>query len=126
MVAAPRRVGPPPPPKVLTPLAFVGTALLLIICLVSFGVGIVGIQILLDEEGTSALSQSAFATQYRWLISKNPFFSAFFFNGGMIGCLYCVMRYLDHRKAQRLPPQQAAAAPGAAAEAKTVEAKKDQ
>lgn len=40
-----------------------------------------------DTDGSGFLAGTDFATWYKWLISINPFFSAFFFNfGGIGGC----------------------------------------
>ncbi len=42
-----------------------------------------------DESGTSPVTRSQFGQLYKALIAKNPFFSAAFFNGGMIGEFWC-------------------------------------
>lgn len=41
--------------------------------------------LLADSENEYELSKTQLAQQYKWLIRQNPFFSAFFTNGGLIG-----------------------------------------
>ncbi|GLC36599.1 hypothetical protein PLESTB_000254900 [Pleodorina starrii] len=96
---------PKPLAKPLKPIHVAGLILLLPICLAAFVVGIVGMRILLDEDGSSKLSQSAFGQLYKRLIAINPFFSALIFNGGMIGSMFCVTKLIEHAKAGKRAKQ---------------------
>ncbi|EFJ50169.1 hypothetical protein VOLCADRAFT_104005 [Volvox carteri f. nagariensis] len=124
-----------PKPKQLTaplrPILVAGLAILLPICFSAFVIGIFGMRILLDEDGSSSLSRSVFGQYYKRLIAINPFFSALIFNGGMIGSMFCVTKLVEHGYAAKSQPSMttllqrikqegqagAAAAPAAAAAA---------
>ncbi|PNW79852.1 hypothetical protein CHLRE_08g369350v5 [Chlamydomonas reinhardtii] len=77
--------------------------------------------VLLDAENTSPVTRSEFGRLYRRLIAVNPFFSAMFVNGGLIGTLYALITLSGHRAA--LKKSKAAAAAGA--KKKKEETKKD-
>ncbi|KAG2445458.1 hypothetical protein HXX76_000077 [Chlamydomonas incerta] len=76
--------------------------------------------VLLDAENASPVTRSQFGRLYRRLIALNPFFSAMFVNGGLIGTLYAAITLAGHRAA--LKKAKDAAAAGAK---KKVETKKD-
>lgn len=86
-------------PVKLKPLHAVLVTLALPLFLALFVVGAVGLHVLTDESGTSPVTLSQFGQLYKALIAKNPFFSAAFFNGGMIGSIFCVVKLLERRKA---------------------------
>ncbi|PNH11185.1 hypothetical protein TSOC_002009 [Tetrabaena socialis] len=111
-------------PVVLKPLQLVGVMAALPVTLAFFIIGALGIAVLLDTEGTSSLSRSPFGVGYRKLTQTNPFFSAMFVNGGMIGSLFCIVSLLDHVKAKK-KAQQAPAIAAAAAVVAEPETKKD-
>ncbi|KAG2428881.1 hypothetical protein HYH02_014204 [Chlamydomonas schloesseri] len=55
--------------------------------------------VLLDAEDASPVTRSQFGQLYRRLIAMNPFFSAMFVNGGLIGTLYAAITLAGHRAA---------------------------
>ncbi|GFR49669.1 hypothetical protein Agub_g11815 [Astrephomene gubernaculifera] len=123
---APKSKDPPAP---LRPIVLAGCIALLPIALAFFVVGAIGIHILLDAEDSSSLSRSDFGQAYKRLIAMNPFFSAFFLNGGMIGALFAGTKLWEHRAAVKRVKKAArskkaitggttAAAAGASSEAK--------
>jgi len=74
------------------------------LALTCFVVGSLGMAILLDTTGSSSLAQTQFGQLYKRLVAVNPFFSAFFFNGGLIGCIFCMKELTTVRKVQQASP----------------------
>ena len=128
----------PPLPKLTAPKLLPwwkawGLTLLLPICLASFVASVVGLYVLTgkpagadvaskpllppnaehliaDERNEAWVSRSLFGQYYKLLVSTNAAWSPFFFNGGLVGFVYCCIQLHRHRKAlqvctsSRLPP----------------------
>ena len=129
----------PPLPKLTAPKLLPwwkawGLALLLPVCLASFVASIVGLYVLTgkpsgadgtslpllplsaehlaaDEQNDKWISRSRFGQSYKILVSTNAAWSPFFFNGGLVGFVYCCIQLHRHRKALQvginssLPPR---------------------
>ncbi|KXZ50179.1 hypothetical protein GPECTOR_17g816 [Gonium pectorale] len=108
-------------PTALKPVLLAGIIVLLPVCFTIMIMGILGIQILMDTESKSFLSQTEFGRLYRKLTSVNPFFSAMFVNGGMIGTMFAITKLVEHRRAVK----SAAAAPKEEVKAEATESKKE-
>ena len=91
--ATPAAPAAPPPtpakaqkePQTLKPLYFVGLCLLVVVAITACCVGIAGMVVLMDAEGTGYLSKTTFGHLYKQLTKTNPFFTAMFVNGGGLG-----------------------------------------
>lgn len=117
----------PPLPKMTAPKLLPwwkawGLALLLPMCLASFVASIIGLYVLTgkpagahvasmpllplsaeplfaDEQNDNWISRSFFGQHYKILVSTNAAWSPFFFNGGLVGFVYCCIQLHRHRKA---------------------------
>ena len=120
-------------PKLLPWWKAWGLTLLLPMCLASFVASIVGLYVLTgkprgadvasmpflhlnaehlfaDQQNDKWISRSLFGQSYKILVSTNAAWSPFFFNGGLVGFVYCCIQLHRHRKAlqvgnsSNLPP----------------------
>ena len=128
----------PPLPKLTAPKLLpwwkaLGLTLLLPMCLASFVASLFGLyvltgkssgadmssmpllclsaeQLFVDQQNDMWISRSLFGQSYKILVSTNAAWSPFFFNGGLVGCVYCCVQLHRHRKAlqvciiSNLPP----------------------
>eukprot|EP00891_Asterochloris_glomerata_P004720 jgi/Astpho2/4720/Aster-x0637 len=55
-----------------------------------------------DEQNDNWISRSFFGQHYKILVSTNAAWSPFFFNGGLVGFVYCCIQLHRHRKALQM------------------------
>lgn len=101
MATGPRRPALPPTPETYSPLKLLGFLLVLVATSALAAFGITGLFILSDPGNTYWVSTTPVGDFFRWVVSKNPFFVAFFVNGGLLGVLFSCLQIGSQLKARK-------------------------